>query len=309
MHHNKTENLCMKINKNFLFHKKIIILIITIISVVLVGCGYTREEKERMEEYKKQAEQNAIAYIEEKYNFTPSIESLNCDFIDPSPIPDFTPSPSGDVYVNANDGSQSFSIYITGIKQSTSGKDDYQADAIKRDIEAYFDNIIKIDKKSISVHYGKYRTLDDKISEYYDQTNLPEIIKEYNFKIILEYIDETFDQLDDMWTDPSVKESVEILEDMDIMLISYRDDQAYKLAGGHNFYISDDPGLFYRDNQYTIYINELAKILDHEIEHTKYPVKQIDDTSYAVTDDHTINMEEIFSFLSRIYHTSRILTK
>lgn len=294
MHHGKIENLFanIEINPNYNFHKKIILLIIAILSIGLTACGYTREEKERMEEYKKQAEKNAIAYIEEKYHFTPTIEKLICDHIDPSPIPDFTPAPSGDVYVTANDGKRSFYIFITGTKESTSGKDNYQADIIKNDIEKYFDNVVKIEKKSISVSYGEYRKSDNKIPEYYDHTNLPELIEKYKFKIIIEYVDETFDELDDMWTNPSMKETVQLLENADIMLVSYRDEQAYESAKGHDYIINENPGLSNYEDLYIICVNEVAKIINHEIQHTEYPVEKIDDISYYVTDDYTLNVQK-----------------
>ena len=42
----------------------------------LWSCGYSGEEKQRMEEIARQGEENAEKYVQEKYGFVPEIEDV-----------------------------------------------------------------------------------------------------------------------------------------------------------------------------------------------------------------------------------------
>ena len=64
--------------------------------------GYTREEKKAMKRYEKQGRENAKNYIKEKYGFDAAIKKLTCETYNSGPVPDFSPSPTGNVFVKMN---------------------------------------------------------------------------------------------------------------------------------------------------------------------------------------------------------------
>ena len=72
-------------------------LFLILIMLTVTGCGYTREEKKAMKRYEKQGRENAKNYIKEKYGFDAVIKKLTCETCNSGPVPDFSPSPTGNV--------------------------------------------------------------------------------------------------------------------------------------------------------------------------------------------------------------------
>ena len=159
--------------------KKIIGLIsLILIFFCLTGCGYTKEEKDTIEQYKTQAEENAINYIKEKYNISSEVISSEVELEDTEPIPNITPAPTGNVYVKMKSNSKEFYVYITGKESSIIGKDNYQYNEIVNDLLNLIQKDTNIAPYNYQVIYGfedsfKYPGL---IDIYYDGTNLYNVI-------------------------------------------------------------------------------------------------------------------------------------
>ena len=96
---------------------------------VLTGCGYTQEEKAEMKRYEKQGRENAENYIKAKYGIDAKVRELNCEKYNSGPVPDFFPSPTGNVFIRMNYQGKDFSVftrtiasYLTSEKEKTDRK-------------------------------------------------------------------------------------------------------------------------------------------------------------------------------------------
>ena len=74
-------------------------ILLALIMVTVTGCDYTLEEKREMKRYEKQGRENAKNYIREKYGIDAKITEINCEKYSSSPVPDFFPAPTGNVFV------------------------------------------------------------------------------------------------------------------------------------------------------------------------------------------------------------------
>lgn len=151
--------------------KKIFLILIMVL--LITGCRYTKEEKDIMEQYKEQAEENAISYIKEKYNISSEVISSEAELEDTDPIPNITPDPTGNVYVKMKSNNKEFYVYITGKESSVIGKDNYQYNEIVNDLLNLIQKDTNITPYNYQVIYGfedsfKYPGL---IDICYDGTN------------------------------------------------------------------------------------------------------------------------------------------
>ena len=156
--------------------KKIFLILIMVL--LITGYRYTKEEKERIEQYKTQVKENAISYIKEKYNISSEVISLEVELEDTDPIPNITPDPTGNVYVKMKSNNKEFYVYITGKESSIIGKDNYQYNEIVNDLLNLIQKDTNITPYNYQVIYGfedsfKYPGL---IDIYYDGTNLYDVI-------------------------------------------------------------------------------------------------------------------------------------
>ena len=89
-------------------------LLLILIMAVLTGCGYTQEEKAEIKRYEKQGRENAENYIKAKYGIDAKVRELNCEKYNSGPVPDFFPSPTGNVFIRMNYQGEDFSVFISG---------------------------------------------------------------------------------------------------------------------------------------------------------------------------------------------------
>ena len=101
-------------------------LLLILIMAVLTGCGYTQEEKAEMKRYEKRGRENAENYIKAKYGIDAKVRELNCEKYNSGPVPDFFPSPTGNVFIKMNYQGEDFSVFISGERENTEGIDNYQ---------------------------------------------------------------------------------------------------------------------------------------------------------------------------------------
>ena len=88
-------------------------ILLALIMVTVTGCGYTLEEKREMKRYEKQGRENAKNYIREKYGIDAKITEINCEKYSSSPVPDFFPSPTGNVFVKMKYKGAEFLVAIS----------------------------------------------------------------------------------------------------------------------------------------------------------------------------------------------------
>lgn len=98
-------------------------ILLAFVVVMAAGCGYTKEEKREMKRYEKQGRENAKNYIKEKYGIDAKVTEVTCEKYDSGPVPDFSPSPTGNVFVKMKYQGEEFSAAISGAQKSVDGID------------------------------------------------------------------------------------------------------------------------------------------------------------------------------------------
>lgn len=126
------------------------------------GCGYSREEKRRMEEIARLGEENAETYVMEKYGFAPVIESVELctELGDSDPVP----WAEGYVLVRVRQGEQEFKVHISGEEPSVDGRDDFQRALIEEEGREFFENLLGYEVYDVYLEYGE----DGMLGERYE---------------------------------------------------------------------------------------------------------------------------------------------
>lgn len=110
---------------------------------LLCGCAPSEDERK---EYIRQGQENAVAYINEKYGFEAEIEEVKLHYVDTSPIPSFTIKFDGEATVTMKYCGRIFDVVVRADEKNSDGKDDYQYE----DIVSVF--LMELEKETNS-HY------------------------------------------------------------------------------------------------------------------------------------------------------------
>lgn len=302
--------------KNFIKYLVVFLLLLMILGVS--ACGYTAEEKEQMENYRKTAEENAVLYIEDKYGFSPEILSSKCDTYDQSPIPDFSPPPTGNVYVELQDNKENriFWVFASGEKSGTEEcLDNYQYEVIEETVLGQMSNLLGIEIEHIDLAYGKYcgqkrriHTVGEPgkdyglVHDYFDGTNLSEVFQnaEYSNMIVCMVIDAGITDLlnhpkgelgeDGKYTG-SITGNDELIQNfgthLKCLFVNYADEEAYESAHVKGCVSSTAKSdLNYDMEDYYIFIREQYYICsdsseeNFETEYCRYEIQQYEDFYY-----------------------------
>lgn len=174
-------------------------LFLALIMVTVTGCGYTLEEKREMKRYEKQGRENAKNYIREKYGIDAKITEINCEKYSSSPVPDFLPSPTGNVFVKMKYKGADFLVAISGQKKNTDGLDNYQFQEIATAFAQEMYNITGLHAESAYVCYGEYGTVKDEkngmIHTFYDGENLAEVLQKESARAVVSYANQDVEQI------------------------------------------------------------------------------------------------------------------
>lgn len=174
-------------------------ILLALIMVTVTGCGYTLEEKREMKRYEKQGRGNAKNYIREKYGIDAKITEINCEKYSSSPVPDFFPSPTGNVFVKMKYKGADFLVAISGQKKNTDGLDNYQFQEIATAFAQEMYNITGLHAESDYVCYGEYGTVKDEkngmIHTFYDGENLAEVIQKESARAVVSYANQDVEQI------------------------------------------------------------------------------------------------------------------
>ena len=174
-------------------------ILLALIVVTVTGCGYTLEEKREMKRYEKQGRENAKNYIREKYGIDAKITEINCEKYSSSPVPDFFPSPTGNVFVKMKYKGADFLVAISGQKKNTDGLDNYQFQEIATAFAQEIYNITGLHAESAYVCYGEYGTVKDEkngmIHTFYDGENLAEVLQKESARAVVSYANQDVEQI------------------------------------------------------------------------------------------------------------------
>ena len=174
-------------------------ILLALIVVTVTGCGYTLEEKREMKRYEKQGRENAKNYIREKYGIDAKITEINCEKYSSSPVPDFFPSPTGNVFVKMEYKGAEFLVAISGQKKNTDGLDNYQFQEIATAFAQEMYNITGLHAESAYVCYGEYGTVKDEkngmIHTFYDGENLAEVLQKESARAVVSYANQDVEQI------------------------------------------------------------------------------------------------------------------
>ena len=174
-------------------------ILLALIMVTVTGCGYTLEEKREMKRYEKQGRENAKNYIREKYGIDAKITEINCEKYSSSPVPDFFPSPTGNVFVKMKYKGADFLVAISGRKKNTDGLDNYQFQEIATAFAQEMYNITGLHAESDYVCYGEYGTVKDEkngmIHTFYDGENLAEVLQKESARAVVSYANQDVEQI------------------------------------------------------------------------------------------------------------------
>lgn len=182
--------------------KKILFLFYLLFCILflLTGCGYTKEEKNLIKQYKIQGKENAINYVKEKYEMDAKVKSVLVYKHGSDLSPDFFSKPTGIVQVKMKANGKKFSVYITGTEKSTDGKDNYQFDEITNALVNSIDNLVPIQLHKYEISTSK--TADNlegllNKDKYYNGNNLTNIIEDMGLSLFMHYIgDVDFNSID-----------------------------------------------------------------------------------------------------------------
>ena len=174
-------------------------ILLALIMAAVTGCGYTLEEKREMKRYEKQGRENAKNYIREKYGIDAKITEINCEKYSSSPVPDFFPSPTGNVFVKMKYKGADFLVAISGQKKNTDGLDNYQFQEIATAFAQEMYNITGLHAESAYVCYGEYGTVKDEkngmIHTFYDGENLAEVLQKESARAVVSYANQDVEQI------------------------------------------------------------------------------------------------------------------
>lgn len=175
------------------------IVILFLLPLFLVGCGYSRQEMNIMNQYCSKAEENARKYINGKYGIDATIVSSSCEK-EAENVMDFSPVPTGMVYVTMQYDGKEFVAYVSGAQDSNEGLDNYQSQEIYEAVRQQIRKITQEEEEDCFLYYGNWELLKDDresmLSTRFDGDNLVEVLSEDTAYVIVNYVDVDVDTLD-----------------------------------------------------------------------------------------------------------------
>ncbi|MDO4189011.1 MAG: hypothetical protein Q4D29_08455 [Lachnospiraceae bacterium] len=268
----------------------IVLLTVLITMLMLTGCGYTKEEKAMMKKYEDVAKKNAVNYVNEKYGFKAKITGTRVLKVDPGPVPDFFPSPTGMIDVSMTHDGIDFIVNITGEDVSTDGKDDYQKTEIE---EAFAKRISKetglnIDK--LGAKYKKDCRLKDKFT---DIDSFLENLRAGGAKVVISISAETLDGI----SENNLKSLN--YDGMELLIMSCRNETAEEIISNSKYFSTHQYDQnFYNVNsmdnklfEYSLFMNGYAYMSSNkDVYCKKYEMKKvIEDVYYSYEDQNGVN--------------------
>ena len=259
--------------------------------LLLSGCD-SAEQKAEISKNLKQAEKNAVAYIEEKYGFTPKI----CDSVIERHSGLLGSTPDSTAMIRMTYNGTEFSVYIDGEDKNTDGADNYQQDEIISALAARLSDVDENEKwlvgeiKSINVDGGRGKSFfpeidwnsDNLYSAYFDGENFAEVFGDNICDITVNYIEGNFGFLGDehfdfLLSNPKIR----------LGLISYRTEKDYQEKPDYLDFTE-----YLEIEEYAIQIEESLVFEKNETRHCEYTLGKYEDFYYYASENKT----DMFSF-------------
>ncbi len=264
----------MKINK-------IVTLFLIVIMMTMLsgcsGCGDSPEQKAINEANIAKAKENAVNYVKEKYDINAEVY----DAILERNYGMFSSTPTSKVLVKMKYDNREFNVYIDGENANTDGYDDYQKDSINNAVKDIVGKqLFGVERVIIEggimrgIEYDDIEKCCDVLyHEYFDGTNLREVLSDKNYDVYVAYIDKDLEKLSNahfpelLWKDDD-------RFDVTLNIISYRDRKAYEQCYEYSF-----------DPRYAIYIEQYCEFTGTEKNRfEEYKLNRSGDVYYYVED-------------------------
>jgi len=257
-----------------------VLLAFTVLST-LVGC-VSKEQRKINEDNSSRAEENALAYIEEKYGFEADVIETEVDSYGGL----FGPTFNGYVFVTMEYDDTEFTVYIDGEEENTDGRDNYQQETITDEIKDRLNEIVDAKCDDFII----YNTFDTESSdehkyylmteEYYDGENLDDILDSdavcrvcYPENADLSALDETYIS--------------ELFSESACAIYSYKDDKFYD----KNTIYGDLTEENYKF-EYAMYINEAVTYNHDGYTYYKPEIYNVGDMYYVTEDNMPLEIYE-----------------
>lgn len=273
-----------------MFHKGIAVVLMLCSVFAMSACGYTAEKKALMEQYEKQGKKNALDYIENKYGFQAKVTDVTCQKVDSSPIPDFSPAPSGGVFVDMEYKGKAFRVYVTGEEASAEGYDNYQANSIEQAAKEAAINITG-EIVDLQLCYGRFCELESHknygmVNTYFDGSNLREVLVngDYN-RAMISTVGQRLDVIENGMLTDSFGENAYYA------LVDYESREGYDAVAGNSFNLTGTP-IAYNVEDYALFIDEYKVFRSDEEEYVDFEVGKYDNFYYCMIEGTYCNFEK-----------------
>ena len=144
-------------------------------ALLLTSC-YSKEQRALNAQWEAQGAENAVRYIQGKYDFTPEVRSAEID----RRRGIYNPQATSDIIVGMSFENRDFTVYITGDSVSDSGRDDYQASeieqALREKINKERSGLQQLDLLPVCDSSRLYQPAAPLYAAYFDGSNLPAVL-------------------------------------------------------------------------------------------------------------------------------------
>ena len=275
--------------KTYLKHA-VLTLFISFAAVGMCACSYSKEERQRMAGIEEQGIINAVAYVEEKYGFTPKTKEVKLcmERGDGDPMP----WANGDVQALMSDGEKEFTVHISGEGKSIVWQDDYQHSQIVEDARQYFGNLLGYEIYDMYLEYKENLDPESPFPECHEDYLLRELYEPGRFQaFIKEYpmnirIDDCLDQDFTDWKDG--ERAFAFFEEcarnygMRAILISYKSLQDYENGYSHTY--ARGGLLDFGIEEDGLYICSYAAFKDEDKEINRFELQECDGMIFCCID-------------------------
>jgi hypothetical protein len=241
----------------------------------LVGCGYTTEEKEAMASNEELGKEIITGYIQDKYGFTPSFESVISEKEETGPVPNLWPDATGYIMAKCTYEDASFNVVAKAETGTDEIWDNYEYDIIKNAVSDAFHTSLGTEALDLYIRYGR----EDSYAEtglIHDRfTTLPELYSETKFNIVYNTLDGSDQYI-------GSEELIDMLPaSSDIVVVTYKDESSYEDCPDKDLGINGYPITGSIKNS-SIYISEYFTLSESGgYSHTNYKTQTIEDSGYT----------------------------